>query len=147
MMKMTILVSVVVGFLLAMLVETINPNRCTTVPDSGGQSGEPLSLGSYEVRAYCPCKRCCGDWATKGYNKQGQRVASDYKPIMPGDRFVASDLPRGTMVHVPGYGTVPVRGHGPSANGKRMEVFFHTHQEAKIWGVKNLTVSKVQLEL
>ena len=143
-----------VGIVAGMYLTVVNQGRAhqsTTAKASRGESSRSVSLGSYEVRAYCPCVRCCGDWATKGYNKQGQRVASDYKPILPGDRFIASDLPRGTMVNVPGYGTVPVRGHGPSANGNRIEVFFDDdpitgctgHQRALEWGVQVLDITQV----
>jgi len=46
----------------------------------------------------------------------------------------------GTMLDIPGYGTVPVLDRGGAIKGNRLDVFFATHQEALNWGVKILTV-------
>ena len=85
------------------------------------------------VTAYCPCKKCCGKWADG-------TTASGYK-IQPGDVLVAADkrYPFGTRMIIPGYADnqpVKVLDRGGSIKGNRLDVFFHTHQEALEWGVK-----------
>ena len=86
-----------------------------------------------EVTAYCPCAQCCGQYAD-GITASGHR-------IQPGDRFVAADLPFGTLIHVPGYGLVPVLDRGGAIKGDRIDVYFDTHAQALRWGRQRLTVS------
>ena len=90
---------------------------------------------TYEVTAYCPCSRCCGKWSD-GFTANGHK-------IRPGDRFVAADssIPFGTMLTVPGYGRVPVLDRGGAITGKRLDLFFPTHQEALNWGRQTVQVT------
>lgn len=59
---------------------------------------------------------------------------------------IAGDLyayPKGTVITVPGYGTLPVDDTGADirrAKVKWIEIRFPTHLQAKEWGVKTLTV-------
>ena len=62
-----------------------------------------------------------------------------------GDAFVAADkrYSFGTEMIVPGYNhsrTVKVLDRGGAIQGNRVDVFFHSHQEALEWGVKHLDV-------
>jgi 3D (Asp-Asp-Asp) domain-containing protein len=99
-----------------------------------------LSLAGSEdrtmtVTAYCPCRKCCGPNA-RGITASGRPVTAN------GVRFVAADkmLPFGTIVAVPGYGTVPVLDRGGAIKGRRLDVFFPTHAEALVWGRQTLVV-------
>lgn len=87
------------------------------------------------VSAYCPCERCCGKYSDG-------ITANGYK-IQPGDKFVAADsrFPFGTMISIPGYGTVPVLDRGGAIKGNKLDVYFPTHQEALHWGRQYLTVT------
>ena len=87
------------------------------------------------VTAYCPCRKCCGRWAD-GITASGKPVTFN------GGRFVAAPrgVPFGTMVTIPGYGTVPVLDRGGAIKGNRIDVFFPTHRAALAWGVRNLRV-------
>lgn len=90
-----------------------------------------------KVTAYCPCSICCG--------KNACGVAADGSKVK-GKRLVAADwgiLPKGTMVKVPGYGIVKVRDTGSAIKGNRLDVYFDSHQKAKIWGVQYLDVEIV----
>ena len=103
-------------------------------------------LGKYRVTAYCPCEICCGKWAELGVDSDGERVTPGNRKILPGDKFVAADpkiLSRGDWVYVPGYGTVEVRDVGGSIKGKRLDVFFPTHQEALNWGIKHIEIKEI----
>jgi 3D (Asp-Asp-Asp) domain-containing protein len=89
------------------------------------------------VTAYCPCSKCCGQYS------DGQ-TANGHK-IRPGDTFVAADgrYAFGTQMLVPGYSSsqpVKVLDRGGAIRGNRLDVFFHTHQQALNWGVQYLQV-------
>lgn len=94
------------------------------------------------VTGYCPCSICCGPGA-HGVTASGLSVGSN------GGHFVAAD-PRvafGTMLQVPGYNEgrpVPVLDRGGAIKGRRLDVFFPTHQAAKKWGARWLTVTILQ---
>jgi 3D (Asp-Asp-Asp) domain-containing protein len=112
-------------------------------PMSGGdQPNDAETVTEYEtvqmrVTAYCPCSKCCGEYS------DGQ-TANGHK-IRPGDTFVAADgrFAFGTRMLVPGYGSsqpVKVLDRGGAIRGNRLDVFFHTHQDALNWGVQHLQV-------
>ena len=89
------------------------------------------------VTAYCPCSKCCGQYADG-------MTACGYK-IQPTDTFVAADkrYSFGTEMIVPGYSSsraVKVLDRGGVIKGNRLDVFFHSHQQALEWGVKYLDV-------
>ncbi len=86
------------------------------------------------VTAYCPCSKCCGKWAD-GVTASGHK-------IQPGDKFVAAskEFAFGTIVNVPGYGSVPVLDRGGAIKGDRLDLYFDTHQAALNWGVQHLLV-------
>lgn len=87
----------------------------------------------FKVTAYCPCKKCCGEWSD-GFYADGTKV---------GGLVVAADrsIPLGTIMDIPGYGTAVVRDRGGAIKGARLDVYFDTHQEALNWGVhKKVTV-------
>jgi 3D (Asp-Asp-Asp) domain-containing protein len=97
------------------------------------------------VTAYCPCSKCCGSYSD-GITASGHKISQ-------GDRFVAADktYPFGTEMLIPGYknsknknsdavDAVEVLDRGGAIRGKRLDVFFNTHQEALEWGVRHLDV-------
>jgi 3D (Asp-Asp-Asp) domain-containing protein len=95
------------------------------------------SLGLYRVTAYCPCRLCCGP------NAKG--VTADGTVLHPRSRLVAApaSIPFGTVLAIPGYGSVPVADRGRAIKEGRLDVFFWTHQEALNWGVRYLPVRRV----
>lgn len=92
------------------------------------------------VTAYCPCRKCCGKFAD-GITASGRSVLTN------GARFVAADtriLPFHTRISVPGYHdglAVPVLDRGRRIKGRRLDVFFPSHAEAKAWGARWLDVT------
>lgn len=89
------------------------------------------------VTAYCPCEKCCGEFAD-GITASGHKIE-------PGDCFVAADrnFPFGTELIVPDYNAnrlVKVLDRGGAITGERLDVFFPTHEQALQWGVRNLDV-------
>jgi len=133
--------SVWVSFAAGVYFERGREAKHFTKPDPVHVKAKPVpgrgkSLGVYKVTAYCPCAKCCGEYAD-GYTANGHK-------IRPGDKFVAADrsIPFGTMLAMPGYGRVPVLDRGGAIKGKRLDVYFPTHKAALRWGVKHLEIFK-----
>ena len=83
-------------------------------PESGGWQ----YYGVCTITHYCPCKKCCGQWAS-GYTASGT-LATAY-------RTCAADLPFGTEVMIDGQVyVVEDRGVG----GMWVDIFVDTHEEA-----------------
>ena len=89
------------------------------------------------VTGYCPCSKCCGEYSD-GITANGHK-------IQPGDTFVAADkrYSFGTEMVIEGYSngqTIKVLDRGGAIRGNKLDAFFHTHQEALEWGVRNIDV-------
>ena len=92
------------------------------------------------VTAYCPCEKCCGEYAD-GYTASGHKIEK-------GERFVAAPpgIEFNTMVIVPGYNNgraVPVMDRGGAIKGNHIDVFLDTHEQALQWGVQFLPVEVI----
>lgn len=84
----------------------------------------------WEVTGYCPCSACCGEWAdgvtaTGAPAVEGRTVAADWRVLPPGSR-----------VRIPGLGWRVVEDRGGAIRGRRIDVFFASHDAAKLWGRK-----------
>lgn len=90
-------------------------------------TGEWEQGRSLTVRAYCPCKECCGKWSdgffANGEEAKGRAVASSTHPF-------------GTILIVSGYGKAVVKDRGPN----EVELFFENHADALEWGKKKCLV-------
>ena len=101
---------------------------------------EPVGRMTMTVTAYSPDEQSCGAWAD-GMTASGKSVWTH------GMRFVAADtrlLPFGTLVSVPGYHdgqTVPVLDRGGAIKGRRLDVIYPTHDRARLWGRREVTVT------
>ena len=107
------------------------------VPGYAADTGDGWQTVRMRVTAYCPCSKCCGEYAD-GITANGHR-------IRPGDTFAAADrrYSFGTEMLIPGYNNsapVEVLDRGGAIKGNRLDVFFATHQEALQWGVQYLDV-------
>ena len=93
----------------------------------------PQSAMLFVVTAYCPCRRCCGPHA-RGITASGTRA--DH-------RLVAGppSMPFGQVLEIPGYGRVRCEDRGGAIRGRRLDVLFQTHQEARAWGVQALRIA------
>ncbi|MEZ6242397.1 MAG: 3D domain-containing protein [Phycisphaerales bacterium] len=92
------------------------------------------------VTAYAPDRNSCGDFA------DGQ-TATLHGVTTNAGRLVAADpsvLPYGTMLSIPGYddaSVVPVLDCGGAIKGNHLDLLFPTHEQARAWGVRRLTVT------
>lgn len=93
-----------------------------------------------EVTAYCPCVKCCGPHA-QGLTASGRSIAYN------GGQFVAADkklFKFGTKLSIPGYAggePVEVIDRGGAIKGNHIDVFFPTHEQAKEWGRRWISVT------
>ena len=120
---------------------SINEHRVSSIPldnsgENPGQSDEWQTV-RMRVTAYCPCERCCGEYAD-GITACGHE-------IRPGDAFAAADRTYsfGTEMVVAGYNNgepIRVLDRGGAIRGNRLDVFFHSHEAALQWGVKYVDV-------
>jgi 3D (Asp-Asp-Asp) domain-containing protein len=108
-------------------------DRCATAEPQQPAGDEPHRV-LFLVTAYCPCEKCCGRWA------HDHRTASGQSIYVNRGRFVAADtrvVPFHTRVRIPGYAggrAVPVLDRGGKIKGRRLDVFFSSHEQAKRWG-------------
>jgi len=115
-------------------------DKVATRASGDAARGEPAGewqIARMRVTAYCPCEKCCGRYA--------DGVTACGHVIQPGDVFAAADrrYSFGTQMIVPGYNNgraVEVLDRGGAIRGGRLDVFFHSHQEALNWGVRYLDV-------
>ena len=105
-------------------------------------SGRKVRQMLMEVTAYCACKKCCGPRA-QGITASGKHVSYN------NGRFVAADtsiLKFNTNLIIPGYANnkpVKVLDRGGAIKGHKLDVYFHSHQEAREWGRQKLWVTVI----
>jgi len=105
--------------------------------ETNSESSDEWRTIRMRVTGYCPCSKCCGKFAD-GITANGHK-------IRPGDTFVAADkrYSFGTEMVIEGYSngkSVKVLDRGGAIRGNKLDVFFHTHQEALEWGVRYIDV-------
>ena len=99
--------------------------------------------------AYCPCEKCCGEWATK------RPLDDKGKPIVYGAAgivlqagvSVAADTsiyPMGTHLEIEGVGTYTVQDRGGAIVGNRIDVYFDNHDDAVVFGRQTVRVREVK---
>jgi len=100
----------------------------------------------YKVTAYCDCPKCCGIWAKKGVNKNGQRIFANGEPTAFGGVAADKSIPFGSKVifekePIAGKGRIfIVKDRGGTIRSKRIDLWLETHQDALKFGVKYLRV-------
>lgn len=105
-----------------------------------GRPVRPARTMWMTVTAYSPDARSCGPFADG-------RTATLHSVNTNAHRLVAADprvLPYGSMVSVPGYDQgriVPVLDCGGKIKGRRLDVLYPTHEQARRWGVQRLRVT------
>ena len=93
-----------------------------------------VSLGTYTCYAYCPCEHCCGQWsggptASGTMPEEGRTVAADW-----------SVLPPGTEIYIEDVGWRTVEDTGSGIDGRTLDVYHESHQEALEFGVQQREV-------
>lgn len=100
----------------------------------GGGGGGNTSGSGWTLTAYCSCASCCGK--SDGITASGYQLkSSDHHKICA----APSNIPFGTVINISGgwNGTVRVEDRGGDINGKRLDIFCRSHQEANQFGRKH----------
>jgi 3D (Asp-Asp-Asp) domain-containing protein len=101
-----------------------------------------------EVTGYCACGKCCSwkrSWwrlgmpvvttgPDKGKRKEVGITAAGTKARTG---TVAADTryyPMGTLLYIPGYGWGRVEDRGGAIKNQKLDLYFHSHQDALKWG-------------
>lgn len=103
----------------------------TTTPEP--EPDEPEWIEAVAT-AYCPCERCCGEWALNRPNGivytasgaeavQGVTIAADW-----------SIYPPGTVLFIEGLGERTVHDRGGAIQGQKIDVYFESHDDALQFG-------------
>lgn len=92
------------------------------------------NLGTYTLTAYCACAKCCGK--TDGITASGKKAVSGHTVAAP------SNFPFGTKLEINGK-IYTVEDRGGAIQGKRLDIYFDSHQEALNFGRKTATVYKL----
>ena len=104
---------------------------------------ETIDLGEFKTSAYCSCIRCCGVWSSEHPSRGDDYVQRTASGTIPeAGRTIAADwdvLPKGTEVIINGQ-TYIVEDTGSGVNGKHIDVFFDSHEEAREWGIQYCNV-------
>lgn len=113
------------------------PIQTKKSPPISGEKIAQWDVIEMRVTAYCWCRKCCG--------KNSDGITANGHRIRIGDTFVAADKKYrfGTEMVVPGYNNsqpVKVFDRGRVIKGNRLDVFFNSHQRAKVWGVRFMPV-------
>jgi 3D (Asp-Asp-Asp) domain-containing protein len=99
---------------------------------------EQSVVEEYVITAYCPCVKCCGIWS----EQHPSRVGTDYKQKTASGTFpkegrtIAVDpsiIDYGTEIIIDG-NTYIAEDKGGAIKGKKIDIFFESHQSAIEWG-------------
>jgi len=96
-----------------------------------------ISLGEYNVSAYCSCSQCCGK--SDGITFSGEKAVEGIT--------IAADTrvhPIGTKLYIEGIGERVVQDIGGSIYGNRIDVYFDSHSQALEFGRQQLEVWEVE---
>lgn len=103
-----------------------------------------IDLGEFKVTAYCTCVECCGIWSQDHPSRQGTGYVQKTKSgtIPQAGRTIAVDtsvIPLGTTIVIDGHEYV-AEDTGSAIKGKKIDMYFDSHTEARIWGVKSKNI-------
>ncbi len=98
---------------------------------------ERILLGEFRITAYCPCEKCCGEWAdgltyTETVATEGRTIAVDPEVI-----------PLGSTVEINGVEYI-AEDIGGAIKGDRIDLYFNSHQDALEWGVQYLDIFLIE---
>ena len=111
----------------------------TSIRFFNGRPVRPARTIRMKVTAYSPDEESCGDSAD-GITSSLHSVWTNASKLVAADSRV---LPLGSIISVPGYDSgqiVPVLDRGGAIKGRRLDVLYPTHAQARRWGTQNLDV-------
>lgn len=96
-----------------------------------------LQAEMYTVTAYCPCSKCCGQWA-------GGPTASGRMPVAGVTVAGPRSIPFGTRVWIDGVGERVVQDRLARKYDSRFDLYFASHADALRFGKRQLKVRILQ---
>lgn len=115
----------------------------TTTPEPAEpEEPEPVSLGEFKITHYCPCEKCCGEWAdgitaTGTKATQGRTIAVDPDVIPYGTKVLLRYADGTEHAYI-------AEDCGGAIQNNRIDVFTDSHQAALVEGVKTAEVFIVE---
>ncbi len=103
-------------------------------PAARGTTSRTMTV---EATAYCACKICTGktpDHPAYGITASGEKVRPGVIAVDP------TVIPLGTRLWVEGYGEALAADTGGAIRGRKIDVYFPSHQQALEWGRKQVTI-------
>ena len=93
-----------------------------------------ISLGEFNITAYCSCKKCCGKWAdSRPIDEDGNEIVYGASgAVLIPEYSVAVDpmlIPYGTKLYIDGKEYI-AHDCGSAIKGNDIDVYFKEHQEA-----------------
>lgn len=142
------------GFALAVVLAVVRgcgggASKLTAIPPPAeDEKGDVLVTG------YCSCGECCGwrrSWLGLGppvftygpMKGRRKKVGVTARGTTARHGTVAADtkvFPFGTRLLIPGYGTGVVEDVGGAISGRHIDVWFPSHEAARLWGRRSLNV-------
>lgn len=108
---------------------------------------EIVSLGEFELTAYCACSKCCGIWSkdrpldSEGvpivYGSSGERLVEGYSVAVD-----PSVIPYGTEIIIDGK-TYIAHDCGGAIKGNRIDIYFASHKRAVKFGRQTAEVFQI----
>lgn len=107
-------------------------------------TGEWISLGTFELTAYCSCESCCDHYAVnRPIDKNGKPVVyTATGTVAKAGRTIAVDpsiIPHGTEVNINDHIYI-AEDAGAAIVGNRIDVYFADHGEALVFGRQSAEV-------
>lgn len=147
-----VLILLAVGFLMGRLTVPCDTNKyvpettnSTTTEPTAEETEPPIQWIEFKATAYCPCKKCCGYWATvRPTDENGKPIVYGATGIkLEQGTSVAADTkiyPIGTRLEIEGMGVYVVQDRGGAIIGNSIDIYFDNHEAAKDFGVQTLKV-------
>lgn len=103
----------------------------------------------FKATAYCPCKKCCGIWATRRpLDENGEQIVYGATGIVLQQGVsVAADTsiyPMGTQLEIEGMGTYTVHDRGGAIKNNKLDIYFENHDDANEFGVRTVRVRVIK---
>lgn len=113
-------------------------NPAWDIPATKEAECTDVYLGEYTLTAYCACSRCCGSYAD-GYTATGTLATEDRTiavdpSVVPYGSKVLLIWPDGTQHEY------IAEDCGSGVNGQHIDVFFESHEAARVFGVQQAAV-------
>lgn len=124
--------------------EIVQPDAILEVTEAMPEPEPEPEWTEVIATAYCPCERCCGNYAR---NRPNGIVYTASGEVAQAGVTIAADwtiYPPGTVVEIEGIGTRIVHDKGGAIKGNRIDIYFEDHAAALDFGRKTVNLRIVE---